>query len=60
MKPNQTYSLAYSSCPNDTFIFKAIARALIDLHGYTFDIVLEDVETLNQNAAKGAYDITSF
>ena len=58
MKTNQTYSLAYSSCPNDTFIFKAIARALIDLHGYTFDIVLEDVETLNQNAAKGAYDIT--
>ncbi|WP_299981407.1 1,4-dihydroxy-6-naphthoate synthase [Desulfobacula sp.] len=58
MKPNQTYSLAYSSCPNDTFIFKAIARQLIDLHGYAFDIVLEDVETLNQNAAKGAYDIT--
>ena len=58
MKPNQTYRLAYSSCPNDTFIFKAIARQLIDLHGYAFDIVLEDVETLNQNAAKGAYDIT--
>lgn len=58
MKPNRTYSLAYSSCPNDTFIFKAIAGQLIDLHGYAFDIVLEDVETLNQNAAKGAYDIT--
>jgi len=58
MKPNQTYSLAYSSCPNDTFIFKAIARQLIDLKGYSFDIVMEDVETLNQNAAKGAYDIT--
>ncbi len=58
MKPNQTYSLAYSSCPNDTFIFKAIARQLIDLHGYAFDIVLEDVETLNQKAAKGTYDIT--
>ncbi|CCK82085.1 menaquinone biosynthesis family protein [Desulfobacula toluolica] len=58
MKPNKTYSLAYSSCPNDTFIFKAIAGQLIDLQGYAFDIVLEDVETLNQNAAKGAYDIT--
>jgi len=31
---------------------------LIDLHGYCFDIVLEDVETLNQKAAKGTYDIT--
>ncbi len=58
MKKNQTYSLGYSSCPNDTFIFKAIAGQLIDLHGYTFDIVLEDVETLNQKAAKGTYDIT--
>ena len=58
MKSNQTYKLAFSSCPNDTFIFKAIARQLIDLHGYCFDIVLEDVETLNQKAAKGTYDIT--
>ncbi|WP_457552837.1 menaquinone biosynthesis family protein [Desulfobacula sp.] len=58
MKSNHTYSMAFSSCPNDTFIFKAIARKLIDLHGYKFDIVLKDVETLNQNAAKGTYDIT--
>ena len=58
MKTNHTYRLAYSSCPNDSFIFKAIARQLIDLNGYSFDIVLEDVETLNQNAGKGAYDIT--
>lgn len=58
MKKKQTYTLAFSSCPNDTFIFKAIARQLIDLKGYCFDIALEDVETLNQKAAKGIYDIT--
>jgi len=58
MELNKTYRLAYSSCPNDTFIFKAIARGLIDLNGYSFDIILEDVETLNQSAAKGLYDIT--
>lgn len=50
--------MAYSSCPNDTFIFKGIAKHLIDTRGMDFNIVLEDVETLNQNAAKGAYDIT--
>ena len=55
MKLKKTYRLGYSGCPNDTFIFKAIARRLIDLHGYAFDIVIEDVETLNQKAAKGAY-----
>ncbi len=58
MEPNKSYTLAYSSCPNDTFIFKAIARKLIDLKGLNFDISLEDVETLNQNAAKDIYDIT--
>jgi len=58
MKPNKKYSIAYSSCPNDTFIFKAIAKKLIDLKGYCFDIILEDVETLNQNAVKSRYDIT--
>jgi 1,4-dihydroxy-6-naphthoate synthase len=58
--PSQSpsYSLAYSSCPNDTFIFKAIAHKLIDLRGHTFNIVLEDVETLNKAAQIGSYDIT--
>lgn len=54
----QQYSLAYSSCPNDTFIFKGIARNLIDTQNMAFKIALEDVETLNQNAAKGKYQIT--
>ncbi len=58
MKSKKLYRLAYSSCPNDTFIFKAMARQMIDLRGYEFDVVLEDVETLNQNAKKGIYDIT--
>lgn len=56
MKPN--YSLAYSGCPNDTFIFKAIARGLMDLDGISFDITVADVETLNQKAARGMFDIT--
>lgn len=58
MKIKKTYDLAYSSCPNDTFIFKGVAKHLIDTRGLAFNIVLEDVETLNQNAARGTYDIT--
>ncbi|MCP4022205.1 MAG: 1,4-dihydroxy-6-naphthoate synthase [Desulfobacteraceae bacterium] len=58
MEENKKYSLAYSPCPNDTFIFKGIARNLIDLAGLAFDVVLEDVQTLNQDAAKGKHDIT--
>ena len=58
MNSNSTYTLGYSSCPNDTFIFKAIARELIDLKNIAFDIRIEDVETLNQRAARQQYDIT--
>ncbi len=58
MKTHSSYRLAYSTCPNDTYIFKALARNLIDLKGYAFDIFLEDVETLNQAARKGVHDIT--
>jgi 1,4-dihydroxy-6-naphthoate synthase len=58
MTPNKNFSLAYSPCPNDTFIFKGIARKLIDLQGFTFDITLGDVQTLNQDAAKGIHDVT--
>ena len=58
MNKQHPYSLAYSPCPNDTFIFKAMARQLIDLRGYEFDIVLEDVETLNKAAEKCTHDIT--
>ena len=54
----QTFDLAYSSCPNDTFIFKAIAKNLIPMPDMDFNIALEDVETLNQHAASGSYHIT--
>ena len=58
MNKQHPYRLAYSPCPNDTFIFKALARQLIDLQGFRFNIALEDVETLNQRAKKGVHDIT--
>jgi 1,4-dihydroxy-6-naphthoate synthase len=51
-------SIGYSPCPNDCFIFGAIALKKIDLEGIQFDTVLEDVEALNQNALQSTYDIT--
>lgn len=54
----QRLDLAYSSCPNDTFIFKGIARGFINTRGMDFRIFIEDVETLNQNAARERYHIT--
>ena len=44
--------LSYSPCPNDTFIFYAIAKKKIDLEGIDFEISLHDIDVLNKNAAK--------
>ena len=52
------YKLAFSSCPNDTFMFDAIVNGRIDTEGLAFDVHLEDVETLNRAAMQGKYDIT--
>ncbi len=51
-------TLGYSPCPNDCFIFDALVHGKIDTEGLGFEVQLEDVETLNQNALKGELDIT--
>jgi len=53
-----TLSLGFSPCPNDSFIFDAMVNNKIDTEGLSFDVVLEDVETLNQWALEGKLDIT--
>ena len=51
-------SIAFSPCPNDTFIFDALINNKIDRGGIDFTVALEDVETLNKNAKEGRYDIS--
>ncbi len=53
-----TFSLGFSPCPNDTFIFDALVNKKIDTEGLDFEIHLEDVETLNQWAMEGKLDIS--
>ena len=52
------FTLGFSPCPNDTFIFDALANKKIDTGNYDFDVVLEDVQTLNQWAINKKLDIT--
>lgn len=54
----KTLSLGYSPCPNDTFIFYALAHGKIDTKNLKFDEVLLDVETLNQKALSAELDLT--
>ncbi len=52
-------TLGYSPCPNDTYIFYALASGLISLSGFSFDAAfLEDVETLNTWALAQRLDVT--
>jgi 1,4-dihydroxy-6-naphthoate synthase len=51
-------TLGFSPCPNDTFIFDALVNKKIDTEGFDFEVVLEDVETLNQWAIQGKLDVS--
>jgi Predicted periplasmic solute-binding protein len=50
-------SLHYSPCPNDTYIFHALASGLVRVPGVEFNITLADVERLNESAEAGRADI---
>jgi 1,4-dihydroxy-6-naphthoate synthase len=52
------FTLGFSPCPNDTFIFDALVNNKIDTEGFEFDVTLEDVQTLNNWAIEGKLDIT--
>ena len=51
-------TIGFSPCPNDTFIFDALINNKIDTEGIEFVAVLEDVETLNQQAIESTYDVS--
>jgi 1,4-dihydroxy-6-naphthoate synthase len=55
---NRTLTLGYSPCPNDTFIFYALAQGRVPVEGFHFHERLEDVETLNQLALAAQLDLT--
>lgn len=52
------FTLGFSPCPNDTFIFDALVNGKIDTEGFTFDCELQDVEALNRGALDARLDIT--
>lgn len=51
-------SLAYSPCPNDTFMFAALANGWIDTGDLKFEILMADIEELNRLAGDGKTDIS--
>ncbi len=53
-----SFSLGFSPCPNDTFMFDALVNGKLDTDGLQLNVRLEDVQTLNLLAINGELDIT--
>src|SRR6266568_2845147 len=54
-----TLTLGHSPDPDDAFMFYALARGLIPTHGFQFEHILQDIQTLNERATRGELDITA-
>ncbi|MEO9070730.1 MAG: 1,4-dihydroxy-6-naphthoate synthase [Ginsengibacter sp.] len=52
------FTLGFSPCPNDTFIFDALVNKKINTGDFDFNVRLEDVETLNNLAKNEILDLT--
>src|SRR5215471_17309789 len=55
----RTITLAHSPDSDDAFMFYALATNKIDTDGIEFEHVLKDIQTLNEEARKGTYDVTA-
>ncbi len=51
-------TVAYSPCPNDTFMFHDLARGNLTLPSRRIEGQLHDAETLNRMALAGILDVT--
>lgn len=51
-------TLAFSPCPNDTFIFHALLHKLVDTGDYSFSTNIDDVEALNTAAFERRFQVT--
>lgn len=55
----RTLTLGHSPDPDDAFMFYGLAKGLIDSHGYEFQHILQDIQTLNERATRGELDISA-
>src|SRR5262247_415183 len=58
MEP-RTLTLGHSPDPDDAFMFYALAKGLIPTHGFDFEHILQDIQTLNERATRGELDISA-
>ncbi len=52
-------TLGHSPDPDDAFMFYGLAKGLVPSHGYEFQHILQDIQTLNERATRGELDVTA-
>ncbi|MGC9036824.1 MAG: menaquinone biosynthesis family protein [Verrucomicrobiia bacterium] len=55
----QVLTLGHSPDPDDAFMFYGMASGLVDCRGYSFEHILQDIQTLNEWAKEGKLDISA-
>jgi len=55
----RTITVAHSPDSDDAFMFYALANNKIDTGELKFEHVLEDIQSLNEKAMRGVYDVTA-
>jgi 1,4-dihydroxy-6-naphthoate synthase len=55
----QTISVAHSPDSDDAFMFYALATHKLETGDLDFQHVLKDIQTLNEEASQGTYDVTA-
>src|SRR5262250_511207 len=56
---NQTLTLGHSPDPDDAFMFYGLAKGLVPTHGFHFEHILQDIQTLNERATRGELDLSA-
>ena len=51
--------VGHSPDPDDAFMFYALAKELIPTHGFRFEHILQDIQTLNERATRGELDVSA-
>lgn len=59
MANENVFTLGHSPDPDDAFMFYAMAEKKIDLRGFEFEHILQDIETLNDRATRGELHISA-
>ena len=59
MSAPKLLTLGHSPDPDDAFMFYALAQNKIETHGWRFEHILQDIQTLNERATRGELHISA-